>query len=106
MPTYVWDRLARLVPCASHVLKDLVFKAAFTTASYLHYDVFHQLRELPLSLTQGDMLVNVEALSRRALGDDADPLSKKIKFLLDIGFRERGFRGLFNWPGKRLVPPI
>ena len=94
-PTYLWDRLARLVPCASRVLKDLVFKAAFTTAAYLQYDVFHQLRELPLSLTQGDILGSLEALSRRALDDDADPLSKQVKFLLDIGFsRERISRAL------------
>ncbi len=68
MPTYVWDRLARLFPCANHVLKDLVFKAAFTTASYLHYDVFHQLRELPLSLTQGDMLVNFGSIVSQRVG--------------------------------------
>ena len=75
---------------------DLVFKAAFTTAAYLQYDVFHQLRELPLSLTQGDIAGNLEALAGRALADDADPRSKKgVKFLVDIGFsRERLSRAL------------
>ena len=78
-----WARLAQLVSaagvCRVHI-KHLALQAMWTSIAYLDKEVFSLVHSLPLSLTQGDMQSNLEAMMRWPPAETAgcDDTTKKI----------------------------
>jgi hypothetical protein len=60
-----WHAIAELVDGKLYngsILKHTVFRSVHTSMAYLHQHAFEQLESFPLSLTQGDVRANLDAL--------------------------------------------
>ena len=88
LPMFVWCRLARLLGNGTSgcELRSCVLAATHTTMAYMYDDIFQQLKQLPLSLTQGNVEANLEQLRRQDRATLRDPLSQKIWYLMDVGY--------------------
>jgi hypothetical protein len=81
IPMPVWCLIARLVGCSMFggtALSDMVFFVTYTTLAFLDHNCFELLRQLPLSLTQGDIAFNVAEFAKLTFNHDWKPLTQRI----------------------------
>ena len=88
LPLYYWRRVAALVSgiCSECELRVDAMRAAHCMIGYVHRDMFAQLERYPLSLMQGCIFQNLDALSAPPIDSVKEPNAKKIAILLSFGF--------------------
>lgn len=89
LPVLLFERCASLVGsgCVWQDLRHWGMRAAFTAGAYMYREVFDDLRQEPLSLTQGDIPEKLQQLRART-DTIEDPTVQQIWNLLQVGFPE------------------
>lgn len=66
LKSYAWKRLADLTDggCTPWELRDCCIRVALISSAYIHVECLNATRELPMSLTQGDIKANLLRLMR------------------------------------------
>jgi hypothetical protein len=89
---YVWDVFGKIVDRTGHRLRHLVLNGARKSIAYLHLEVFRHIQAYPDKLTFGDIEANLETFANldvEAVREWADPMTWKMKCLLELGYSTR-----------------
>ena len=88
LPMFVWNRITNVacLEMSGEEFRGQVLHSTHISVGYVWQEIWEPLSRLPLSLTQGDAHQKLAELSRVEDLESLDPLSLKIRFLLDIGF--------------------
>ena len=99
LPLYYWRRVAALVSgtCSECELRVDAMRAAHCMIGYVHHDMFAQLERYPLSLTQGCISQNLDALYALPIDSVKEPTAKKIALLLSLGFPREQLRAALGF---------
>ena len=73
-----------LEECSARVLRHWAVRATLIGVGYCYREVFRQLEEDPLRITQGDLDTNLDALAVRE-GPIRDLATHRLRHLLDVG---------------------